>query len=82
MLCVEGEEGFEVAGLFLVEMGFEVVHNGVWIVFVLDSGAGPTWVTLPHDHEIEGGVSDSLISLEGDFVQAVLVGFHFGHSCQ
>ena len=25
---------------FLVEIGFEVVHNGVWIGFVLGSGAG------------------------------------------
>ena len=40
MPCVEGEEGFEVAGISLVEMGFEVVHNGVWIVFVFGFWGG------------------------------------------
>ena len=45
VLNLEGEEGCGGEGLSLVEIGFEVVHNGVWIGFGFEFWAGLAYMS-------------------------------------
>ena len=49
VLGLEGERGCGRASLSLIEIGFEVVHNGVWIDLVFELWGG-TCLYYSHSH--------------------------------